>query len=170
MVIWLKTYSQRFYFQISCYKIKSVNILISSPILPIVLLSLFSSCTSGASLFHLPTAEDALETSEVMVYVEGGSFPMGRNSGNGDENPVHSTTVLSFYISKYEVTQKLYRDVMGSSSSDTSGAIGDHYPLNKVSWYEAVVFCNQLSKRDGLSPAYTIRCSFSDYSYHSFSR
>ena len=41
-----------------------------------------------------------------MVYVEGGTFQMGSNSGDSDEKPVHSVTVSSFYIGKYEVTQK----------------------------------------------------------------
>jgi serine/threonine protein kinase len=41
---------------------------------------------------------------ENMVYVEGGTFNMGSNDGEKDEKPVHSVTVNSFYISKYEVT------------------------------------------------------------------
>ena len=43
-------------------------------------------------------------SSDNMVYVEGGTFMMGSNAGSDDEKPVHSVTVNSFYISKYEVT------------------------------------------------------------------
>ena len=52
-----------------------------------------------------------------MVYVEGGSFQMGSNDGDNDEKPVHQVTVSSFYIGKYEVTQKEWQEVMGSNPS-----------------------------------------------------
>ena len=126
----------------------------SSPILPIILLSLFISCTGGASLFPLPTDEDALETSN-MLYIAGGTFDMGSTSGNLDELPIHSVTVRSFYMSKYEVTQKLYKEVMGNNPSGFLGQ--ENNPVDKVSWYDAVAFCNELSKLKGFSPVYTIR-------------
>ncbi|MBL7026766.1 MAG: SUMF1/EgtB/PvdO family nonheme iron enzyme, partial [Candidatus Marinimicrobia bacterium] len=40
-----------------------------------------------------------------MVYVEGGTFQMGSNSGISDQKPVHTVTVKSFYIDQTEVTQ-----------------------------------------------------------------
>lgn len=89
-----------------------------------------------------------------MVFVEGGSYTMGKASSNDD--PAHIVEVSSFYISKYEVTQKLYKDVMGSSPSDKDKGIGNNYPVNKVSWHDAVIFCNKLSEMDGLKPVYKI--------------
>ena len=41
-----------------------------------------------------------------MVWVEGGTFSMGSDSGEGNEKPVHQVTVQGFYMGKYEVTQK----------------------------------------------------------------
>lgn len=90
---------------------------------------------------------------EGMVYVEGGTFQMGSNSGESDEKPVHSVTVSSFYIGKYEVTQKQWTEVMGSNPSHFQG---DNLPVEDISWYQAVEFCNKLSQKEGLTPAYTI--------------
>lgn len=61
-------------------------------------------------------------------------------------------TVSSYSISVTEVTQGLYRKVMGSVAKDDS--LGDDYPIFNVSWYDAVLFCNALSKKVGLDTAY----------------
>lgn len=44
-----------------------------------------------------------------MIQVEGGTFFMGNNKGNSDEQPVHKVTVTGFYIGKYEVTFKDFK-------------------------------------------------------------
>ncbi len=93
---------------------------------------------------------------EGFLYVEGGTFQMGSFSGNSDEAPVHKVTLNSFIISKYEVTQGEYKAVMGSNPSSTGSGIGDNYPVNKVSWLDAVEYCNSLSRKEGLTPVYTI--------------
>jgi formylglycine-generating enzyme required for sulfatase activity len=56
-------------------------------------------------------------------------------------------------MSKYEVTQKLYQEVMGTNPSNITG---DNLPVETVSWWDAVMFCNRLSHREGLTLAYTI--------------
>ena len=95
-----------------------------------------------------------------MVSVPGGSFQMGDTAGGGysDEKPVHTVTLASFYMGKYEVTQGQYRAVMGSNPSSSYG-VGDNYPVYYVSWYDALVFCNKLSISEGLTPAYRINNS-----------
>jgi len=40
------------------------------------------------------------------VLVEGGTFKMGSSDGDSNEKPIHGVTLNSFYIGKYEVTQK----------------------------------------------------------------
>ena len=96
-----------------------------------------------------------------MVFVEGGTFQMGDTFGDRyySEKPVHSVTVGSFYMSKYEVTQKQWKDVMGSNPSFFKG---DNLPVEQVSWYEAVKFCNKLSSKEDLTPCYTIDKSRKD--------
>jgi len=100
------------------------------------------------------------------IRVNGGSFQMGKN-GDGTANsvtPVHEVTLAAFSIGKYEVTQKQWYTVMGTTIqqqneiSDYQGldGVGDNYPMYHVSWYEALVFCNKLSVSEGLTPAYRI--------------
>ncbi|MDR2942582.1 MAG: formylglycine-generating enzyme family protein [Treponema sp.] len=98
------------------------------------------------------------------VRVEGGTFQMGSNSGESDEKPVHMVTVKSFSISKYEVTQKEWYEVMGTTvrqqrdMADKSSwhirGEGDNYPMYYVNWYKAVEYCNKRSLKEGLTPAY----------------
>ena len=99
--------------------------------------------------------------------VDGGTFQMGSTSGDSDEKPVHSVTVSSFYMCDHEVTQKEYRDVMGANPSRFSG---DNLPVERVSWYDAVNYCNKLSVKEGLTPCYTINgnsttCNFNANGY-----
>jgi len=90
-----------------------------------------------------------------MVRVPGGSFQMGDTAGGGysNERPVHTVTLSGFYMSRTEVTQAQYQAVMGTNPSRFSGV---NHPVETVSWYDAVEFCNKLSVREGLTPAYTV--------------
>ena len=94
---------------------------------------------------------------EGYVLVEGGTFRMGSPSGedgrNDDEGPQHSVTVGSFYMKATEVTQKEWREVMGSNPSYFKG---DDRPVESVSWFDAVKYCNALSKKEGRTPVYRI--------------
>jgi formylglycine-generating enzyme required for sulfatase activity len=102
-----------------------------------------------------------------MVRVEGGSFEMGKDWGTaaaGDITPLHTVTLSGFSISKYPVTQAQYQAVMGSnpssfSSNPASGEVQGKRPVDSVSWYNAIVFCNKLSLLEGLNPAYSINNS-----------
>lgn len=53
-----------------------------------------------------------------------------------------------------EVTQELYKSVMGENPSEFNGE--KNLPVEKVSWYDAIVFCNRLSVKEGLKPVYSI--------------
>ncbi len=102
-----------------------------------------------------------------MVFVKGGNYMMGSNDGDGDEKPIHEVTVSSFWIGKYQVTQKEWMEVMGSNPSRWSG---DQLPVENVSWYDAVEYCNKRSIQDGLTPCYSgsgsnIICNWSANGY-----
>ncbi|MDI9529909.1 MAG: formylglycine-generating enzyme family protein [Candidatus Cloacimonadota bacterium] len=86
------------------------------------------------------------------VYVEGGSFMMGSIHGSKDEKPVHQVTVSPFWIGKYEVTQAEWKEVMDSNPSNWKG---DQLPVEQVSWYDAVDYCNKRSIKEGLTPCYS---------------
>jgi len=60
----------------------------------------------------------------------------------------------AFYLGNYEVTQGEWQEVMGYNPSaymDTS-----KFPVEQVSWYDSVEFCNKLSEREGLKPYYEL--------------
>ncbi len=92
-----------------------------------------------------------------LVFVQGGTFSMGSNSGGSDEKPVHQVTISSFMIGKYEVTQEQYQRVIGTNPSNfTSGSDAGKRPVEQISWYDAVAFCNRLSEMEGLEKVYVI--------------
>ena len=104
-----------------------------------------------------------------MVFVKGGTFKMGSTSGDDDEKPVHNVTLNGFYISKYEVTQGEYEAVMGKNPSKFIES-GEDAPVEKVSWYDAVEYCNKLSDKKGLEQCYSgaeddIKCDFNANGY-----
>lgn len=115
---------------------------------------------------------------EQMVKVEGKTFNYDNSTGESSfvdgEN-----TINSFYISKTEITQEVYKSVMSgitiTDSSDTlcenpslcvqgsdeyalpiNASKQDSRPVDNVTWYDAVYFCNKLSELKGLDPVYTI--------------
>lgn len=86
------------------------------------------------------------------VFVKGGCFQMGSNSGDSDEKPVHEVCVDDFYIGKYEVTNAQYRRYQsGHSSKDYEGNSlnGDSQPVVYVSWDDAKSYANWLSRQGG---------------------
>ncbi len=126
---------------------------------------------SGSKISDRPVADTVkpfaqLEIPE-MVFVRGGTFQMGSNDGDRDEKTVHTVTLSDFYIGKYEVTQKEWQEVMGNTPSNFKG---DNLPVEKVSWYNAVEFCNRKSRKEGLTPCYSgsgenIICDFNANGY-----
>jgi len=97
--------------------------------------------------------EEGSDISDNMVFVEGGTFTMGSNDGESDEKPTHKVTLSDFYLGKYEVTQREWREVMGKNPLFFKG---DNLPVEMISWYDAVEFCNKISMKDGLKPCYKI--------------
>ncbi|WP_461256864.1 SUMF1/EgtB/PvdO family nonheme iron enzyme [Treponema sp. R80B11-R83G3] len=90
-----------------------------------------------------------------MVRIQGGTFTMGsptNEPGRSSNEVQHQVTVSSFYMGRYEVTQKEYKEIMETNPSDFKG---DNLPVENVSWYDAVEYCNKRSQKEGLTPAYT---------------
>jgi len=83
-----------------------------------------------------------------MVDIEGGTFSMG-----DDETGCMQVTLSPFKMDKFPVTQALYAQVM---NKNPSGFQGEDRPVEKVSWFDAVEFCNALSEQCGLDKAYEI--------------
>ena len=107
-------------------------------------------------LFFCVVAFAAPNAPADFVLVKGGTFQMGSPESEdwrSSDEVLHKVTVASFYMSKFEVTQELYKSITGKNPSSFSG---NKLPVENVSWLEAVEFCNALSKREGRTPAYTI--------------
>lgn len=86
-----------------------------------------------------------------MIYVEGGTFTMGCTSEQGgecdsDENPSHQVSLGDFWIGETEVTQALWKAVMGSNPSYFKG---DNLPVERVSWNDCQEFIRKLNQLTG---------------------
>jgi sulfatase modifying factor 1 len=93
-----------------------------------------------------------------LVRVPPGTYVMG--SGRSDVEREHRVTFTRAYaIGAVEVTQGLWTRVTGENPSNFA-ACGEACPVERVSWCDAVVFANELSRREGLTPAYTLPEAF----------
>ncbi|MCB9298710.1 MAG: formylglycine-generating enzyme family protein [Lewinellaceae bacterium] len=96
-----------------------------------------------------------------MIFVEGGAFLMGSEEERAFswEKPAHRVELKPFWIGQHPVTQSLWEAVMGAGSNP-SNFKGNNRPVERVSWYDAAVFCNALNEQCGYEP-----CYFSDEAF-----
>jgi formylglycine-generating enzyme required for sulfatase activity len=104
--------------------------------------------------FNLLPTETTDKYGIVCVKVKGGTFTMGCTSEQGsdcydDEKPAHQVTLSGFYIGKYEVTQKQWRDVMGSDPPELFFKGCDDCPVEDVSWNDVQEFIAKLNSKTG---------------------
>jgi len=95
---------------------------------------------------------DVEQLDKNFVFVQGGTFTMGctQEQGNDcfdDEKPAHGVTVGDFQIGKYEVTQGLWKAVMGNNPSNFTG--DDNLPVEQVSWNDVQEFIGKLNIKTG---------------------
>lgn len=93
------------------------------------------------------------------VLLPAGSFKMGSPDSEWgsrtDEQQRMATLSRRFFLAKYEVTQAQWQAITGNNPSFLYDC--PDCPVESVSWYEAIAFCNALSRTLGFKPAYTIR-------------
>jgi formylglycine-generating enzyme required for sulfatase activity/flavodoxin len=97
-----------------------------------------------------------IEVPEDFVLIKGGTFNMGSpdsEAWRGEDENEHSVTVSDFYMSIYEVTQEEYQEIMGSNPSTFSG---ENLPVENITWFEAIAYCNARSEAEGLTPVYMV--------------
>lgn len=95
-----------------------------------------------------------------MVFVEGGTFTMGCTRDqcgcDKDEKPAHNVTLSDFWMGETEVTQAVWKAVMGTTvaqqrdkanSNWLLNSVGSNYPMYYVNYNEAVEFCNKLNSK-----------------------
>ena len=128
-----------------------------------------SSSTSSSS-----TSSSSSTVSSGLVFVQGTTITGGNRfyfeSSTGCFVTGRTVTINSFYICDHEVTQTEYQDIIGSNPSyltviftavpaDESNhniETVQNCPVEQVSWYDAIVYCNKRSIREGFTPCYTI--------------
>lgn len=104
-----------------------------------------------------------------MVLIPAGTFAMGDSKDEGwpEELPVHTVTVSAFSLWKTELTYAQWQEVYAWNQSGShgydfdvgAGKAGNH-PVQMVSWYDAVKWCNARSRMDGLTPCYYTDAGF----------
>ncbi len=111
---------------------------------------------------HRAEAEEKSNTAELMpatspavandglIFIRGGAFDMGCTSEQQDciddrEKPTHRVTVGDFYLGKYEVTQKLWQEIMGNNPSNFKNC--DMCPVEQVSWDDVQEFLQKINAK-----------------------
>ena len=114
--------------------------------------SQYSNDTQGIHNKDLPINSASKLYLPGMVLVEGGTFAMGCDKVS-DDTRLHSITLGSFYISKYEVSINDYHEFCDStnrSSPDVGRVVLSRTcPIFNITWYDALAYCNWLSHRTG---------------------
>jgi formylglycine-generating enzyme required for sulfatase activity len=104
-----------------------------------------------------------------MALIPAGSFTMGDTLGDwppewgpNPEVPAHSVSVSAFYMDKHEVTKALWDEVYNWAIThgysfdyaDSGQGKAANHPAHRMTWYDAVKWCNARSEKEGRTPAY----------------
>jgi len=109
---------------------------------------------AGRHVTEARAAKAALEEpaipSDGLVFIKGGTYTMGCTSEqkdcDADEKPSHTVTVSDFYLGQFEVTQKLWQEVMGNNPSGFKNC--DDCPVEQVSWDDVQDFLKKLNAKN----------------------
>ena len=116
---------------------------------------------------------------KIFLKIDGGTITGKENKTNdsGVFTKGREITLSNFYMSKYEVTKAQYKEIMEDTALNTLAITADpsysslqpesyviadgeedsERPVENVTWYDAVYFCNLLSQKEGHEPVYTIK-------------
>ena len=111
------------------------------------------TATCTVTVIQKPTASEA--DANGFVTISAGSMPLN------SDGSYHVTLTKAYMICDHEVTQKEWEDIMGSnpssfSSNPASDEVQENRPVENITWYEAIAYCNKLSIKDGLQPCYSV--------------
>ena len=146
---------------------------ISAMLAAMVLAFAFSGCSDGSS------GSGSDDGSEITGFVK---VPAVSITGSETWTPKSEVFVngrqlgiKAFWMSDHQVTREEYKEVVGSDPSsekaydkDGNELTGDDVnknPVNYVTWYDALVYCNKRSIKEGLTPCYTIKGSTNPYDW-----
>ena len=92
-----------------------------------------------------------------IIKIEGDFFMMGSKIKLKEQKEIHKVKVNNFYLSKFLVTQKEYSLLMNENPSNfknNTSRSSETLPIENVSWFDAIKYCNTKSKKEDLSVAY----------------
>jgi formylglycine-generating enzyme required for sulfatase activity len=95
---------------------------------------------------------EAQEAAPGFVWVDAGTYYTEQPVYTNGKRGRRLTVAQGFYVGKTEVTQEEWHDLMGMNPSGFKGAL---LPVENVTWFDAVDYCNARSRKEGLTPAYT---------------
>ena len=126
--------------------------LIISAVLAFAVLTIFSACSnssggSGGGVTPLTTTDKTYTVDGVRFTLKNIDAVSNKNIGHTDQgdNPLHPVSISAYYIGETEVTQELWIKVMSGNPSNFTGNLKN--PVEKVSWLNCIVFCNELTKK-----------------------
>lgn len=93
------------------------------------------------------------------VLVNKGIFSMGSEAGQADEKPIRDVTISKeLIVSKYEVSNRAFNTLMTRKNNNLLNYDfqKQNFPISNVTWFDAITYCNKLSKVYNLTPAYSI--------------
>lgn len=126
---------------------RKISILLVTTIIVIT-----SACSQkdadNTEIIHADNKNPDHDELENFALVKGGTFVNTKSNLYGKK-----ATISDFYIGKYEITQREWIEIMGNNPSKF---IGDSLPVETVSWYDCVEYCNKRSIKEGLNPYYNI--------------
>jgi formylglycine-generating enzyme required for sulfatase activity len=124
------------------------------PVSILLSLLLFAHCTSPTKTDVFGDGVEGNIRSQ-MISLTGGTFQMGDSLY---AVPVHSVTVSDFKICNTEVTQAQFKQIMGVNPSIFN--LDTNRPVENVTWFDAVLYCNALSKTENKDTVYTYNSIF----------
>jgi formylglycine-generating enzyme required for sulfatase activity len=129
----------------------------------------------GNVQFELKLYETFIPPEDQFVLIPEGSFTFGGYTGVGEHYyPERTVNLPGFYMSKYQVTWRQWKDIIFWADSNgyanlNSGYhsvsyaspaipphpnVSDDHPVNYHTWFDVVAWCNAASEKAGLEPVY----------------
>ena len=121
-------------------------------ILYILLVLVSTALTSTAFAIEPHSNKGRQIGKQDMVFIKGDCYQMGDTFGDGkdDEKPVHEVCVDDFYLGKYELTQREWKEVMGNNMASFYDC-GDDCPADNVSWNNVQEFIRRLNVKTSMN-------------------
>ena len=101
-----------------------------------------------------------------LISIKAGNFLMGAENGGSDEKPVHTVSLDAFGMSETEITQAQYNAIMGSNPAYNKEF--ENNPVERVTWFDAITFCNKLSAKLDLESCYNLTTGECDMTKNGF--